>query len=63
MYASCELRAKQRQCETVQIDPLFLSMYNTVLVLVFSMSGVCLVQSPFLLGDKQEVKFGGVMSA
>ena len=38
-------------------------MCTTVLVLVFSMSGVCLVQSPFLLGDKQEVKFGGVMSA
>ena len=32
LYAFCELRAKQQQCESVQIDPLFRSMCNTVLV-------------------------------
>ena len=39
--AACELRAKQQQCESVQIDPLLISMCITFLVLDFSMSGVC----------------------
>ena len=32
LYASCELQAKQQQCEPVQIDPLLLNMCNFVLV-------------------------------
>ena len=63
LCASCELRTKRQQCESVQFDPLLISMCITILVLDFSMSGVRPVWSPFLLGDKQEAKFGGVMGA
>ena len=63
LYAFTEHRAKQWVCEPVQFDPLFFSMCTTVLLFVAWCRLCILSKSQFLLEDKQETKFGGVMSA
>ena len=55
---------KGKICESVHFDPSSVSMCITILVLDCIVCRLCVrFRVCFLLGDKHEAKFGGVMSA
>ena len=60
-----KIESKGKGCESVHFYPSFSNMCITIMAFSFSMLGCCVsgVESVFLLGDKQEAKFRGVMSA